>query len=307
MLQQTVEPATGYPAGLLHLRRLAEQLTIAGPSVGQNLRVVVTVPTLRLAGVAAALGSALAPVECRDCEHAKLERGVRVAGWVSGRLTDSPLVAVSDDEVMFGGIRLRGNRDSVHRLPAEFPERRDTLLADDDRHKVAEALGCPEAVVGQRLSAASAHPVVIAGEPSTFRADVNLLSEASTSLHLRGRLFAGAHLRDWFRYPVLLMGAIPDRGDMPWVATLRPRLVIITGTAGWLPSSRRNWPDVPMIVLLSRRSPAAANAAALLRASGWPAPAALPATLRPLLQPTAGLAVLCLTEPAAAPVDEDSW
>jgi hypothetical protein len=48
VLQQTIEPAAGsLPAGLLHLRRLAEQLTITGPGGGRNLRVVVTVPTLR--------------------------------------------------------------------------------------------------------------------------------------------------------------------------------------------------------------------------------------------------------------------
>lgn len=307
VLQQAVEPATGYPAGLLHLRRLAEQLTIAGPGVGRNLRVVVTVPTLRLAGVAATLGSALAPVECRGCEHAKLERGVRVAGWVSGWFTDSRLVAVSDDELMFAGIRLRGNSDSVHRLPTDFPQRRDTRLPDDVRQEIAQAHGCSEGVVGQRLSAAAAHPVVVAGEPSTFRADVDLLSAASTSLHLRGRLFAGAHLHDWFRYPVLLMGAIPDRDDVPWVAALRPRLVVITGSAGWVTSSRRNWPDVPVLVLLSRRSPAAVDVAALLKASGWVAPAVVPPALGPLLRPTVGLEVLCVTEPEAAALDEDLW
>jgi hypothetical protein len=69
-------------------------------------------------------------------EHLKLERDARVAGWVSGRLTDSPFVALSDDELTFGGIRLRGNRDSVHRLPAGFPERRDTRLSDDVLHIV---------------------------------------------------------------------------------------------------------------------------------------------------------------------------
>jgi hypothetical protein len=308
VLQQTVEPMAGsYPAGLLYLRRLAEQLTGTGPGAGRNLRVVVTVPTLRLAGVVAVLGSALAPVECRDCEHAKLERGVRVAGWVSGRLTDLRLVAVSDDELNFGGFRLRGNRDSVHRLPAGFPKRGDTRLPDDDRQEVAQALACAKDVVGQRLSAAAAHPVVVAGEPGTFRTDVDLLSEASTSLHPRGRLFAGAHLHDWFRYPVLLMGAIPDRDDVPWVAELRPRLVVIPGSAGWVASSRRNWPDVPVLVLLSRRSPAAVGAAALLKASGWAAPARVPAALGPLLRPTAGLEVLCVTEPEAAAVDEDLW
>jgi hypothetical protein len=308
VLHQTIERAAGsYPAGLLRLRRLAEQLTIVGPGAGRNLRVVVTVPTLRLAGVVATLGSVFARAECLDCEHAKLEHGVHVAGWVSGRFRDSLLVAVSDEELMFAGIRLRGNRDSVHRLPEGFPKRPDTRLPDDVRQEVADTLGCGEGVAGQRLSAACAHPVVVAGEPGSFRADIDLMSAASTSLHLRGRLFAGAHLHDWFRYPVLLMGAIPDRDDVPWAAALRPRLVVITGSAGWVASSRRNWPEVPVLVLLSRRRSAAADAAEGLQASGWAAPAAVPAALSALLAPAAGLEVLSLTEPEAAAADEDLW
>lgn len=308
MLQQTLEPAAGaLPAGLLHLHRLAEQLTVTGPEAGRNLRVVVTVPTLRLAGVAAALGSALAPVECRDCEHSNLEPGVRVAGCISGRFSDSELVAVDDDEVAFAGVRLRGNRDSVNRLPEGFPQRPDKRLPDDVRQQVVEALGCVEGVDGKRLSAAAAHPVVVAGEPGRFRTDVDLLSAANTVLRPQGRLVAGAHLTDWFRYPVLLMGAIPDVDDVPWAATLRPRLVIITGSVGWVTSSRRNWPDVPVLVLLSRRRPAAVDAAALLKAAGWAAPVSVPAALAELLRPTAGLEIVCLTEPEPAAIDEESW
>ena len=103
------------------------------------------------------------------------------------------------------------------------------------------------------------------------------------------------------------MGAIPDRDDVPWVAALRPRLVVITGSAGWVTSSRRNWPDVPVLVLLPRRSPAAVDVAALLKASGWVAPAVVPPALGPLLRPTVGLEVLCVTEPEAAALDEDLW
>ncbi|MEV3938614.1 hypothetical protein AB0K52_21900 [Glycomyces sp. NPDC049804] len=308
MRQQAAESTAGsFPSSLHNLHRLAEQLTITAPSVDQNLRVVVTVPTLHLAGVAAALGSVLAPFECLDCAHAKLEPGIRAASWVSGQLKDLRLREVNDLELDFGGFRLRGNRDSVHRLPAGFPQRSDTRLPDDARHEVAEALGCAEGVAGQRLSAAAAHPVVVAGEPGTFRADVDLLSDAAASLHLQGRLLAGAGLQDWFRYPVLLMGSIPDVADVPWAAELCPRLVVITGSTGWIASSRRNWPSVPLLVLLPRRSPAAADAAAMFKESGWPTPTVVPAELGSLLQPTAGLEVLCVTEPKAVPVDEDLW
>lgn len=268
---------------------------------------VVTVPTLRLAGVAAALGAVVADVRCGDCLHTRLERGAQVTGWVSGKFVDATLNGLDDDELTFAGIRLRGNRDSLHRLPDGFPKRHHWRLTDELRAEVAAALRCPEAVAGQRLSAAAAHPVVIAGAPSAFRDDVDELAAASPRLHLRGRLHAGGHLHDWFRHPVLVMGAMPHPEEAPWAKELRPRLVMITGSAGWVGSSRRNWPDVPILVLLPRRSPAACDAASLIGAYGWKPPDDVPPELTPLLQPATGLEVLCVVEPEAAAEDEDLW
>lgn len=299
--------AAGLPAGLLHLRRLAHELTRLRAGAPRNLRVVVTVPTLRIAGVAAALGSALAESPCHECAHTQLEPGAPVTGWASGKFIDSVLTEITDDMLRFGGIGLRGNRDSVHRLPDGFPERREWRLPDDVRADVAAALGCSEGVAGQRLSASAAHPVIVAGEPGAFRTDVDELAAASVGLQLRGRLHAGSHLHDWFRHPVLLMGAVPDPGQAPWAKELRPRLLVITGSAGWVGSSRRNWPDVPVLVLLSRRSPAACDAAALLCASGWSPPDTVPHGLVPLLRPAPGVEVLCRVEPDGAADDEDLW
>lgn len=308
MRQETAAPeAARLPAGLLHLRQLAHELTRLGPAAPRNLRVVVTVPTLRLSGVAATLGAALAGTRCDDCHHRQLARGTRVTGWVSGKFVDSELSTFTDNLLGFGGITLRGNRDLVHRLPEGFPERRDWRLPDDVRTDVAAALGCTEAVAGQRLSAASAHPVVVAGEPSAFRSDVDELAEASVALHLRGRLHAGSHLHDWFRHPVLLMSAVPEPEDVPWAEQLRPRLVVITGSAGWVGSSRRNWPDVPLLVLLPRRSPASCDVAGLICASGWAALNPVPPSLAQLLRPAAGIEVLCRVEPEAGADDEDLW
>jgi len=246
-------------------------------------------------------------IECSDCEHTWLECGVQVACCRSGLLTDQRLDDLRDGELRFGGLRLRNNRDSVHRLPAGFPERRDTRLSDVARREIAAAYGCPEESSGHRLSAASAHPVVVAGEPSAFLADVDLMFPACTSPGVRGRLLAGKHLRDWFRYPVLVMNAIPRFDDEPWVSALRPRLVVIAGSAAWVASSRSNWPEVPILALLSRRSPAAAEVASLLTTSGWAAPSQLPSPLRQLLRPQAGLEMLCATEPDATHADEDLW
>lgn len=309
MLQEKAAPeAVRLPAGLLHVRQLAYELSRLGPTAPRNLRVVVTVPTLRLSGVAAALGAVLTSgTRCEDCPHRQLAPGARVTGWVSGRFVDSTLSTITDDLLRFGGITLRGNRDQVHRLPDDFPERRHGRLPEDVRTDVAAALGCTEANAGQRLSAVSAHPVVVAGEPSVFRGDVEELAEASSSLHLRGRLYAGSHLHDWFRHPVLLMGAVPEPEHVPWAQQLRPRLVIITGSAGWVGSSRRNWPDVPILVLLPRRSPASCDVARLICASGWAALSAVPPPLAQLLRPAAGIEVLCRVEPEAGADDEDLW
>lgn len=302
-----VPKAERLPAGLLHLHRLAYALTRLGAEVPRNLRVVVTVPTLRLAGVAAALGSALAESPCRDCPHSQLQQGAPVTGWASGKFIDSVLTEITDDMLKFGGIGLRGNRDTVHRLPDGFPERRDWRLPGDVRDDVAAALGCTQAVAGQRLSASAAHPVIVAGEPGAFRADVDELAAASTALHLRGRLHAGSHLSDWFRHPVLLMASVPGPEQAPWAKELRPRLLVITGSAGWVDSSRRNWPDVPVLVMFSRRSPAACDAAARVCASGWSPPDTISQSLVPLLQPAAGVEVLYRVEPEAAANDEDPW
>lgn len=291
----------------MHLRWLANELARLDHVVTQNLRVVVTVPSSRLAGVVAALGAAVAAVPCRDCFHTRLEPGARITGWVSGKFVDACLTEMTDDLLRFGGIGLRGNRDTVHRLPDGFPARQEWRLPDELRTEVAAALGCAEGVAGQHLSASAAHPVVVAGMPSAFREDVDTLAAASVGLHLHGRVHAGGHLHDWFRHPVLLMSSIPEPEEVPWATDLRPRLVVVTGAAGWVSSSRRNWPDVPVLVLLSRRSPAACEVASLIGASGWAAPESLPATLTQLLHPASGLEVLSRIEPHVPADDEDLW
>jgi hypothetical protein len=75
-------------------------------------------------------------------------------------------------------------------------------------------------------------------------------------------------------------------------------------------SWRGRWPDVPQLVLLSRRSPAAAEAAAAIAAAGWTAPAAgmlnLPGGI---LLPGAGLEIGARCEPCPlnGEEDEEQW
>jgi hypothetical protein len=299
------EAVAALPAGLRQLHGLAAALTSA-TDLPADLRVVVTVPTLRLGGAVAALGAAGVELDCTGCGHTQLEPGARVTGWATGRFTDSRLMSLTDDELCFAGIRLRGNRDSVHRLPDDFPDRPDARLTDDVRTAVAGALGCADPVAGQRLSATCAHPVVVAGEPSAFRDDATALA-AAPSLHARARLHHGTRLRDWFRHPVLTVGSLPEPEELPWAAGVVPRLLVIAGSAAWTASSRRLWPDVPVLALLARRSPAACGVTTMISASGWAMPAQLPAELDRWATPGAGLEIARLLEPAAACDGEDLW
>jgi len=208
----------------------------------------------------------------------------------------------------FAGITLTKNRDSVHDLPAAFPERGDTSLSDELRAELAAVLGCSPSLVGYRQSARCAHPVVIAGEPSAFREDVACLANVASSLRISARLDTGRGLHDWFRHPALVMGTIPGPGEALWAAALCPRLVILTGSVGWNGSWRGHWPDVPVLALLSRRSRGACETAATIAAAGWPRAAALPPYVRRLLAPGDGLEVLSVIEPAGVSSDEEpSW
>jgi hypothetical protein len=295
------------PTGLIRLREVSQCLTESACNVERNLRILVTVPTLRLAGAVAALGSVLAEDACRGCAHQYLEAGARISAWASGRFVDATLSYIDDQEACFGGLRLRGKRDSMHRLPSGFPERADARFPDEIRADVAAGLACTLGIAGQRHSARCPHPVIVAGEPKAFRDDVEALAACDTRLHIRGRLDPGHGLTDWFRHPVLRVHAIPELSEAPWAAELRPRLLIVRGSVGWMASSRRLWPGVPILALISRRSPAGCEVAATIRAFGWPRAIALPPALSDLLRPGHGLEVSAYVEPEAAPHDEDLW
>ncbi|MGY1805788.1 hypothetical protein ACI8AF_00285 [Blastococcus sp. SYSU D00669] len=295
------------PAGLRQLHGLGNALVRSAEDLAPNLRIVVTVPMLRPAGVVAALGAVSAALPCTSCPHRELAVGSRVAGWRSGFFTDDRLDALSDHEFAFGGLRVRGNHDTVHRLPDGFPERATTRLADGMRAQIADAHGWPEPLVGQRLSSSCAHPVVLAGQPTAVHEDVEALAAAAPALRTPGRLLPGHRLQDWFRHPVLAVGSLPSPDQQPWATAVHPRLTVINGTAGWATSHRHLWPATPMLILLSRRSPAACEAAASIATSAWPEPPAFPDTLAPWLVPGHGLEITCRVEPAADPDGEDLW
>jgi hypothetical protein len=300
--------AIDLPAGLARLRQLAGALMSA--AVPDGLRIIVTCPTTRFAAVAAALGALDVDQGCDSCLHEQLADGVRVSAYLDGRLTDKVLLHAGQAQLDFGGHRLAGNRDSVHRLPSAFPERHDHRLDPELREHLMSHLGGPPAAVGFRHSARCAHPVLIVGEPTAVGDDMAVLAALQPEAHLPARLDIGTRLDAWYRHPVLAVGRLPRPDADRWLDEVRPRLVVFAGSAGWLVSWRGRWPDVPQLVLLSRRSPAAAEAAAAIGVAGWAAPEAgildLPGGV---LVPGAGLEIgaRCEPRPLNGEEDEEEW
>jgi hypothetical protein len=296
------------PAGLAQLHQLARALTSA--AVPDGLRVIVTCPTTRFAAAAAALGALDVDPGCDSCLHEQLADGTRVSAYLDGRFTDKVLLHAGQAELDFGGHRLASNRDSVHRLPSTFPERHDHRLDPEFRELLMPYLGCPPAAVGFRHSARCPHPVLVIGEPTAVRDDVAALAALRPDAHLPARLHIGTRLDAWYRHPVLAVGRLPRPDADRWLDEVRPRLVIFAGSAGWLVSWRGRWPDVPQLVLLSRRSPAAAEAVAAIAVAGWAAPEAgilnLPGGV---LVPGAGLEIGARCEPCplSGDQDEEQW
>jgi hypothetical protein len=309
IIARTVVPARpsvsiDLPSGLGKLRQLGGALMSA--AVPDGLRIIVTCPTTRFAAAAAALGALDVDPCCASCLHEQLADGVRVSAYLDGRFTDKVLLHSGPAELDFGGHRLASNRDSVHRLPSAFPERHDQRLDPELREQLMSHLGGPPAAVGFRHSARCAHPVLIVGEPTAVRDDVAVLAALHPDAYLPARLHVGTRLDAWYRHPVLAVGRLPQPGADRWLDEVRPRLVVFAGSAGWLVSGRGRWPDVPQLVLLSRRSPAAAEAAAAIGVSGWAAPDAgmlnLPVGV---LVPGAGLEIGARCEPRPLNGEED--
>ena len=296
------------PAGLARLRRLGRALMPA--TVPDGLRIIVTCPTTRFAAAATALGALDVDPGCDGCVHRQLADGVRVSAYLDGRFTDKVLLRAGPAELDFGGHRLARNRDSVHRLPAKFPERHDQRLGPELREHLMPCLGCPPAAAGFRHSARCAHPVLIVGEPTAVHDDVAVLTALHPDAHLPARLDLGTGLDAWYRHPVLATGRLPRPDADGWLDEVRPRLVVFAGSAGWQVSWRGRWPDVPQLVLLSRRSPAAAEAADAIALAGWETPGAgmlnLPGGV---LVPGDGLEIGVRRErrPLGGEEDEEEW
>ena len=305
------DPGRALPAGLAKLQRISTALAgVSHTGPGRGLRAVVSVPHLRLATAVAALGARVGRQSCQGCPHLRRLPGSRVACYLDGAYTDATLIAADHAQLRVGGMTLTRNLDSVHALPEGFPDRTRSIPSPGLRDAAAQLWNVSAAVAPFRQSAASAHPVVVAGQTAAFAADVELLAVASDRVHAGARLDFGRAVYDWFRHPVLVVSHLPGPAEAPWAAALDPALVVVAGAASWRRSWRWTWPDVPVLTLLPRRSATVAEVAETVIGVGWAPVDPTELGLAPgPFTPGDGLEVLLLREPdaAAADPDEDLW
>lgn len=305
-------PARALPAGLVKLQRISTALaSVSHTGPGRGLRAFVSVPHLRLATAVAALGARAGRQPCQGCPHLRLVPDSLVACYLDGAYTDAKLIAADHAQLRVGGVTLTRNLDSVHALPEGFPGRARSIPSPGLRDAAAQLWNVSAAVAPFRQSAASAHPVVVAGQAAAFDADVKMLAAASDRVHAGARLDFGRAVHDWFRHPVLVVSHLPGVTEAPWAPALDPTLVVVAGAASWRRSWRWTWPDVPALTLLPRRSATVSAIAETVTGAGWArvGPAELGLSAEPFT-PADGLEVLLLREPdttAATDPDEDLW
>lgn len=283
------------PHGLEHLRGLARRLVAHSTVPDEHLRVWVTTPTSALAAGAAVLGALDAAVTCDGCSHADVHEGDRVAVYAKRKFLDTILVGVTADRYTYEGSSILRSTATVYRLPAAFPDnRRATELSDQTRADLAGAYRCTQDLAGHRHMRASAHPVVVIGGPESAQMDITAWGTLTGDRTVTGRARCG-DVDDWYRNPVLTAGSMPTRGHNPWLAEVRPRLVITTTTTAALAPTP--WPDVPVLALLSRRSPSAVGAADLAH-QVHSEPAVMDGRLGLALLPGHGLEIVAARIPA---------
>jgi hypothetical protein len=292
------------PRALEHLMGLARAL--ASPTGAQDgLRTWVTVPTSRLAIGASILGALSATTRCDGCFHADLHAGDRVAVYVDSKFQDTELSEITrEGQFRYAGVRIPCQRASVYRLPVEFPaDRHAGLLSAEDKLLLADAYQCVPDLAGHRHLHASGHPVLVVGHPERTRDDLRAWTPLAAQ-RSQVRRAAATDIDDWYRSAVLTTGTSPTLTRRPWLTQVRPRLVITTTTSAALAPTP--WPDVPVLALLSRRSPSSVHAADLAHQMRT-TPVTVDGRLGLALRPGHGLEIFAAYVPCdlPMPVDDD--
>lgn len=310
------------PVGLQRLIKLGNILAARQWPESQYLRIVVTVPTTRLAGLAVSLGaSAAEAAHGSQCQHGKLDGIPRLSAcYWNRRLQDCEAWRDSRGVHVFTST-FPAHLDSIHRLPEGFPSRRPlprnaNSLSEREIADLALAYGEDPGIAGLRRSAMGAHPVLYMGNSSELWADINAaMGPPLHDLHALGHLAPGEGYDSWFRHPVIVVHKTPVPGQYPWLDQVMPRLVVRSGQNSLLQPMAGLWNSVPHVALLSRRSPSTVDAIGAITAMGWKPldPDRVPASLHQDLRPGDGLEIACFSEPPGRIAlhdeegDDDDW
>ncbi len=300
-------PAPDIPPGITRLLRIGEILAGREWPELPALRVILTVPTSRFAGLALALGATRATAPCSSaCGHAQLDTIPRLAACYFDRHLQDLEARLDSAGVHIGQSTFTQHFDSVHRLPCGFPER-DPLPRNTNSHSDAEikdlagAFAEEEYVAGFRRSAMSAHPVLYVGDYTELQRDIYVASQTPSlsKLHPLGNLAPGKDYPSWFRHPVIAVTSAPDLRHHSWLFAVRPRLVVGCGYRSLLKLKAGIWDTVPHVALLSRRSPSSVNAVRAIQEMRWRrvSRAAIDDELGTALQPGDGLEIGCFCAP----------
>lgn len=311
------------PRGLRRLIRIGNVLAARQWPESRRLRIVVTVPTARLAGLAVSLGAIKAEAACEpQCLHAQLDETPRLSACYWDRHLQDHEAWRDHRGIHVGTSTFTQQLDSIHRLPDGFPARdrvpRNTSSrSEGEIADLALAYREEPAIAGLRRSAMGVHPVLYVGNAGELRADIDAAAKAQPlqAFHVLGNLAPGENYDSWFRHPVIVMHKTPVPGLHPWLDQVRPRLVVRCGQASLLQPMAGLWDAVPHVVLLSRRAPSTLDAIAAISAMGWrPLDRdSVPTCLRGVVRPGHGLEVSCFSEPPGCiavldeEVDDDEW
>lgn len=270
------------------------------------LRIIVTVPTIRLAGMAVALGASVAKPHCdADCVHTQLDHKKRMAACYWDRHLQDREAWVDTNGVHVGTSTFTKDNGSVHRLPDGFPidrnrvPRNSNSRFEEEIRDLAMAKNETPAKAGLIRSREGAHPVLCIGNFADIETDLDLARTIPglANLHPLGRLAPGEHYESWFRHPLLVTKKAPRFDQRIWLSDVRPRLVLRLGQNALLTPMQGLWPEVPHVILLSRRASSSVSAIESVVTMGWKAIYPVADSLERTLRPGDGLEIGSFLEP----------
>lgn len=183
------------------------------------------------------------------------DSGRRASVFTSGKYSDATMQGLVAGMPLINGSKLMSYVDVIRFLPEDFPDDRSDWALHRDTIRQWATRVVPPAEPARVHARVSATPVVVIGGHSALEADLGLLQSCSPGVALLADV--GQGLGRWFRHPILV--ADPGAEAEPWLREVEPSLVIAVGAAGWRSPLRHALGAAPQLLVLDRRSGAAAD------------------------------------------------